>query len=204
MYKPPTWVNEAPFKKNIKDYYLEVQKNDEPIDRIDLCDKAYYTVGRNSEVCDIVSEHASLSRVHAAVIFHSGMKKFFVHDNNSVHGTFLGKSRLGREPKALIRDAKITFGASTRTYIFKKGDGHVTEAESREDSGPKKQLAANELPEDRVELDLLTEKNTQMNMKQAANTSALRGGCFNFPRFFLNLFWLNLSISRVNFVTPSF
>lgn len=181
MYKPPTWVNKAPHEKNIKDAYLEVCKNDETIDRIDLCDKPFYTIGRNSEVCDITSDHASISRVHAAIVFHPGMKKFFVHDNNSVHGTFIGKTRIGKEPKALMKGHKIGFGASTRGYILRRGGGHESEGgKNSEGDGTfgssaklQRQLAAGELPLDQVELDQLTEKNTQLNLKQAANLSNL-------------------------------
>merc|ERR1711990_696387 len=109
MYKPPKWVTCAAHTKNVVDFYLEVKKADEVVDRVDLCDKSHYLVGRNSDVCDIVADHASLSRVHAAILFHPGMKKFFVHDNNSVHGTFIGKNRLGREPKPLSQNFKFTF-----------------------------------------------------------------------------------------------
>ena len=45
MYKPPVWVNKAPHQRNVKDFYLEVHKNKDVIDRIDLCDKPFYTIG---------------------------------------------------------------------------------------------------------------------------------------------------------------
>ena len=114
------------------------------------------------------------------------MKKFFVHDNNSVHGTFIGNNRLGREPKALIKGNSIIFGASTRNYILKKGGGHESEGDKNETgigqesgksgktgSGLQKQVLAGDLPKDQVELDQLTDKNTQMNLKHAANLANL-------------------------------
>ena len=170
MYKPPTWVNKAPHERKIKDYYLEVIKKDETLDRIDLCDKPFYTIGRNSDVCDIISDHGSISRVHAAIVFHSGMKKFFVQDNNSVHGSYLGKMKLGREPKALMKGSKMSFGASTRSYVLRQGGGHESEGGKNGGDGVKgsselqRQLAASELPRDQVELDQLTDKNTQLRV----------------------------------------
>merc|ERR1712060_291933 len=181
MYKPPTWVNKSPHDLKVNDFFLEVQKNKETVDKIDLCDKAYYTIGRNTDICDITADHASISRVHAAIIFHPKLKKFFLQDNGSAHGTFIGKAKISREPKSLSVNACLKFGASTRYYFLRKGGGHQSAGGKDEQGkelnplapGLQKQMKAGELPEDRIELDLLTEKNTQLNLKQAANLANL-------------------------------
>ena len=175
MYKPPSWVKLSASEKNppIKDFFLEVVKNEEVVDRIDICDKSHYLVGRNSDVCDIIADHQSLSRVHAALLFHPGMKKFFLHDNNSVHGTFIGKTRLTREPKPLSANSKFSFGASTRNYIIRKGAGHESQGVPTNDLTPEMQKAVMmgrlSLPEDQTELDNLTDSNTRKNLKCSAH-----------------------------------
>ena len=181
MYKPPSWVNQSPHDLKVNDFFLEVKKDKEVIDKIDLCDKSFYTIGRNSDICDIISDHASISRVHAAICFHPLLKKFFLQDNGSAHGTFIGKSRISREPKSLLTNSCLKFGASTRHYFLRKGEGHKSAGgkdEQGKDLNPlapglQRQVKADELPEDRVELDLLTEKNTNLNLKQAANLANL-------------------------------
>lgn len=175
MYKPPSWVKISASEKKppIKDFFLEVTKNSDVVDRIDLCDKAHYLIGRNSDVCDIIADHQSLSRVHAALLFHPGMKKFFLHDNTSQHGTFIGKARLGREPKPLALNAKITFGASTRLYIIRKGSGHESQGVPEDNLTPEMKRAVMmgqlSLPEDQTELDNLTDSNTRKNLKCSAH-----------------------------------
>ena len=121
------------------------------------------------------------SRVHAAICFHPQLKKFFLQDNGSAHGTFIGKSRISREPKSLLTNSCLKFGASTRHYFLRKGEGHKSAGgkdEQGKDLNPlapglQRQVKADELPEDRVKLDLLTEKNTNLNLKQAANLASL-------------------------------
>ena len=176
MYKPPSWVKISASEKNppIKDFFLEVVKNEEVVDRVDICDKSHYLVGRNSDVCDIIADHQSLSRVHAALLFHPGMKKFFLHDNNSVHGTFIGKTRLPKEPKPLMPNSKFSFGASTRNYIIRKGGGHESQGVPVEDNltpDMKKAIMMGRLslPEDQTELDNLTDSNTRKNLKCSAH-----------------------------------
>merc|ERR1711981_723094 len=178
MYKPPSWASIPAHDKDIKDVYLEVSKNNEPVDRVDLCDKSHYLIGRNSDLCDIIVEHQSLSRIHAVILFHPGMKSFFLHDNNSVHGTFIGKSRLQREPKPLPFNAKFSFGASTRSYILKRGGGHVSEGQVEEDKLDEEIKKAAfmgswSLPEDQHELDALTDSNTRKNLRFSTHDKSL-------------------------------
>ena len=52
-------------------------------------------------MCDFITNHASCSRAHAAILYHKILKKAFVVDLKSAHGTFLGYKRL--EPHVPIQ-----------------------------------------------------------------------------------------------------
>ena len=61
------------------------------------CFYAVIVLGRNADVCDIVPEHPSLSRIHA-VIQHGKEGRLEVLDFKSTHGTFLN----GNQIKAFV------------------------------------------------------------------------------------------------------
>lgn len=64
-WQPPDWAIEprAGF------YYLEVLKDGEVLDRINL-DKRRHIFGRQIQTCDFVLDHQSVSRQHAALVPH--------------------------------------------------------------------------------------------------------------------------------------
>ena len=102
------------------------------------------------------------------------MKKFFLHDNNSAHGTFIGKVRLPKEPKPLAVNSKFSFGASSRHYIIRKGQNHESQGIQDGDdlTGDMKNavmMGHMSLPEDQVELDNMTDSNTRKNLKCSAH-----------------------------------
>lgn len=75
--------------------------------------------GRNSQHADVVLEHASISRRHAAVGFTSGTQ-VSVLDLGATHGTFLNGERLPPHVPRPLRDGDVlTFGASSRRYILR-------------------------------------------------------------------------------------
>ena len=99
--------------------------------------------------------HASCSRAHAAIMFHKVLKKAFVVDLKSAHGTFIGYRRLEPHvPIQLPADVQLRIGASTRRYVFKN---KPLEKEKRQQEI--------ELPEEEEDLDNLTEYNTARNKK---------------------------------------
>ena len=57
-------------------------------------EKPCYFFGRNHQLCDFPIDHQSCSRVHAALVWHKHMDRFFLIDLGSVHGTFIGRIRL--------------------------------------------------------------------------------------------------------------
>lgn len=64
-WQPPDWAIEP----RVGVYYLEVLKDGEILDRINL-DRRRHLFGRQYQTCDFVLDHQSVSRQHAAVIPH--------------------------------------------------------------------------------------------------------------------------------------
>jgi len=138
-FKVPDWAAE-PTDKSAR---LEVMKDDKMVESIDLGQKAYYVFGRNVEMADIVIEHPSASRKHAAVVHHKGGKVYLI-DLQSAHGTFFGDTQLkAHTPTALVNGAKIKFGASSRVYVFR---GDTERDKEREEKGTKRKEVSNDSP----------------------------------------------------------
>ncbi|EEF37371.1 protein phosphatase 1 regulatory inhibitor subunit PPP1R8 homolog [Ricinus communis] len=114
---PPDWAIEP--RPGV--YYLEVLKDGEVLDRINL-DRRRHIFGRQAHACDFVLDHQSVSRQHAAVIPHKN-GSIFVIDLGSAHGTFVANERLTKDaPVELEVGQSLRFAASTRTYILRKND----------------------------------------------------------------------------------
>jgi len=97
--------------------HLEVFKNDAKIETLPLGAKKYTVFGRNDEVCDVVIDHPSASRKHAAIVHHTSGKVYLI-DLQSGHGTFVDDTRLKpHTPISLKEGTTIRFGASSRVYI---------------------------------------------------------------------------------------
>uniref|UniRef100_A0A8D2MZG0 Nuclear inhibitor of protein phosphatase 1 n=1 Tax=Zonotrichia albicollis TaxID=44394 RepID=A0A8D2MZG0_ZONAL len=149
--------------------HLDVVKGDKLIEKLIIDEKKYYLFGRNPDLCDFTIDHQSCSRVHAALVYHKHLKRVFLIDLNSTHGTFLGHIRLeAHKPQQIPIDSTVSFGASTRAYTLRekpqtlpsavKGD----EKMGGEDEELKGLLG---LPEEETELDNLTEFNTAHNKR---------------------------------------
>ncbi|KAH0457831.1 hypothetical protein IEQ34_013146 [Dendrobium chrysotoxum] len=114
-WQPPDWAIEP----RSGFYYLEVMKDGDVLDRINL-DKKRHIFGRQVHTCDFVLDHQSVSRQHAAVIPHKN-GSIYVIDLGSVHGTFVGNERLIKDtPVELEVGQSLRFAASTRSYILRK------------------------------------------------------------------------------------
>ncbi|KAH7684184.1 nuclear inhibitor of protein phosphatase 1 protein [Dioscorea alata] len=115
VWQPPDWAIEP--RPGV--YYLEVLKDGEVLDRINL-DKRRHIFGRQMVTCDFVLDHQSVSRQHAAVVPHKN-GSVYVIDLGSVHGTFVANERLTKDnPLELEVGQSLKFAASTRTYILRK------------------------------------------------------------------------------------
>ncbi|KAG9330856.1 hypothetical protein JZ751_021843 [Albula glossodonta] len=120
-------------------------------------EKKYYLFGRNPDMCDFTIDHQSCSRVHAALVYHKHLKRLFLIDLNSTHGTFLGHIRLEpHKPQQVPIDSTVSFGASTRAYTIRE------KPQTQPSSGPGDSSKAGEeeehrgllgLPEEETELE---------------------------------------------------
>ena len=64
-YEFPSWCGKPP-----PGTHLDVLKDDKLIEKLLIDEKKYYIFGRNNEMCDFVTSHASCSRAHAAIMYH--------------------------------------------------------------------------------------------------------------------------------------
>jgi pSer/pThr/pTyr-binding forkhead associated (FHA) protein len=75
--------------------------------------------GRNPDMADIVLEHASISRRHAAVL-HDGKGSLYMYDFGSTHGTYVDGQRLiAKDPTPLKEGSRVKFAESSRSYVFR-------------------------------------------------------------------------------------
>ncbi|KAG7469101.1 hypothetical protein MATL_G00125300 [Megalops atlanticus] len=163
VFECPSWAGKPP-----PGLHLDVVKGDKLVEKLIIDEKKYYLFGRNPDICDFTIDHQSCSRVHAALVYHKHLKRVFLIDLNSTHGTFLGHIRLEpHKPQQVPIDSTVSFGASTRAYTIREkpqtqpstGTGDSKGGEDEELKG----LLG--LPEEETELENLTEFNTAHNKR---------------------------------------
>lgn len=160
-FTPPDWVGKAP-----PGLHLDVHKSEKLIEKQMIDEKPFYLFGRNADIVDIAVEHASCSRYHAALVYHKILKRSFIIDLKSTHGSFIGSIRLDpNTPHQLQLDQTIHFGASSRTYTLRERPQGTQALYTIE--GEKKQLQELLGIENERELDDLTEFNTAHNKRVA-------------------------------------
>ncbi|XP_035651500.1 nuclear inhibitor of protein phosphatase 1-like isoform X1 [Oncorhynchus keta] len=149
--------------------HLDVVKGDKLVEKLIIDEKKYYLFGRNPDLCDFTIDHQSCSRIHSALVYHRHLKRVFLIDLNSTHGTFLGHIRLEpHKPQQVPIDSTMSFGASTRVYTLREKPQTQTntipggEVKAGEDEELKGLLG---LPEEETELENLTEFNTAHNKR---------------------------------------
>jgi nuclear inhibitor of protein phosphatase 1 len=162
-YEVPSWTG----KPNISGLHLDVTKEGKLIQKVLVDEKKYYFFGRNPTMNDICVDHSSCSRVHAVLLFHKILERFFLVDLGSTHGTFIGSIKLeAHKPTQLPPGSQVHFGASTRVFVLRekpqgskdvKVIGDSCSTSNNEGEAP--------LPEDDNELDHLTEYNTATNKR---------------------------------------
>ncbi|XP_063237571.1 nuclear inhibitor of protein phosphatase 1 isoform X2 [Bacillus rossius redtenbacheri] len=131
-------------------------------------EKKCYLFGRNPQMNDFCIDHASCSRVHAALVYHKQLLRAFLVDLGSTHGTYIGSLRLeANKPTQLPIDSTFHFGASTRYYIIRERPhtGPRPIIEELEKSSEEAEGGLLGLPETETELDNLTEFNTAHNRR---------------------------------------
>lgn len=130
-FKVPDWAADP----TDKGAHLEVMKDDAIVESIDLGQKPYYVFGRNADMADIIIEHPSASRKHAAFVHHKGGKVYII-DLQSAHGTFVGDTQLkAHTPTAITNGTTVRFGASSRVYVYR---GAAEKEKEKEKEGGKR------------------------------------------------------------------
>ena len=111
-YEVPEWGGPSS-----ADFSLEVLKDGAIVDIVDCRGRGCVTLGRTPDN-DVVLEHPSSSRTHAAIQFARGGSEAFVFDNASTHGTFVNKRRLkARVHAPVFVGDQIRFGQSSRVFV---------------------------------------------------------------------------------------
>ncbi|KPP56637.1 nuclear inhibitor of protein phosphatase 1-like [Scleropages formosus] len=163
VFECPSWAGKPP-----PGLHLDVVKGDKLIEKLIIDEKKYYLFGRNPDLCDFTIDHQSCSRVHAVLVYHRHLKRVFLIDLNSTHGTFLGRIRLEpHKPQQVPIDSTMSFGASTRVYTLREKpqappSNTAGDSKGGEDEELRGLLG---LPEEETELENLTEFNTAHNKR---------------------------------------
>lgn len=161
-FECPSWAGKPP-----PGLHLDVVKGDKLIEKLIIDEKKFYLFGRNPDLCDFTIDHQSCSRIHAALVYHKHLKRLFLIDLNSTHGTFLGHIRLEpHKPQQVPIDSTMSFGASTRVYTIREkpqSQANVSAGDKGGDDEELKGLLG--LPEEETELENLTEFNTAHNKR---------------------------------------
>lgn len=162
-YEVPNWAGKPPVG-----LHLDVLKGEKLIQKLMIDEKKCYLFGRNAQMNDFCIDHASCSRVHAALVWHKHLNRAFLVDLGSTHGTFIGSLRLeSNKPTQLPIDSTFHFGASTRNYTIRERPqtGIRPIIDEIEKAGDESDGGLLGLPETETELDNLTEFNTAHNRR---------------------------------------
>ncbi|GAX74839.1 hypothetical protein CEUSTIGMA_g2285.t1 [Chlamydomonas eustigma] len=111
-YKAPSWASTPTHGAHLK-----IVKDGTILHSLPL-DKVATVFGRHISA-DVVCDHPSLSRLHAAVCFQGMTGKCMVLDLGSTHGTYVNGERVEQAvPHELRLGDTLTFAASSRKYVY--------------------------------------------------------------------------------------
>lgn len=112
----PSWSG-APAPETIAAVF-RVVKNGSEIDKIKL-GKANLVFGRKPDMCDIVLDHPTISRRHAAILHKGETGEMYMMDLGSAQGTSVNQKPVkANEVILLAQGDKVQFGQSTRTFTL--------------------------------------------------------------------------------------
>jgi len=126
-YHEPPEARKPPPRDHWK---LFVFKGPDIVDTIELSYRSCWLVGREAAVVDLLAEHPSTSKQHAAIQFRYterrnefgdkiGRVKPYLIDLESANGTLLNKEKVPDSRYLELRDKDmIQFGLSTREYVL--------------------------------------------------------------------------------------
>lgn len=115
-FKAPRWACEP----QLENCALEVYKSGKNIGTITRCSRNKTVIfGRHKDFADVILQHPSISRRHAAVL-HGKSGNMYVMDCGSSHGTFVNKKKLKKETREVLQEGDtLKFGASSREYVVR-------------------------------------------------------------------------------------
>ena len=155
-FEIPNWAG-----KPSSGFHVDVFKEEKMIQKLMIDEKSCYFFGRHKQSVDFCIDHDSCSRVHAALVWHKFLDRFFLIDLGSTHGTFIGNLRLeSKKPQQIPTGSVLRFGASSRSYVIR--DTIQTKILSQGES-ENMNFSDGVVPEDESQLDELTEFNTARN-----------------------------------------
>ncbi|KAK9825585.1 hypothetical protein WJX74_007760 [Apatococcus lobatus] len=129
-YTPPAWAGQPP-----RGTSLQVLKDGVPVQDIPLLLPA--TVFGRHASADVVLDHPSVSRHHAAICYQSLTGRWMVLDLGSVHKTFVDNQPLEKGTPVELRSGRILrFAASTRQYRLGKSGSLATPSGTLAQSAP--------------------------------------------------------------------
>eukprot|EP00899_Mesostigma_viride_P011809 jgi/Mesvir1/20629/Mv14855-RA.1 len=131
-YHPPDWCGTPPrgaTEDSQPGFTLEIVKEGSVVEKMPLDQKKCYTLGR-APTCDVLLDHPSVSRQHAAILHRRSDGCVLLTDLRSAHGTKVGGKPLAPQQAELLlgagqrRSAPFVLGASTRAYhVVRGGEG---------------------------------------------------------------------------------
>eukprot|EP01132_Coremiostelium_polycephalum_P002049 gene2049-2524_t len=140
-FKCPDWASLP-----ISNVYLEVCKNGSIIDTIDISKERYYVFGRNSDVSSILLDHPSVSRRHAAIVYHGENNRFYLIDLLSATGTFVNNQAIKANTPTSIKEGFVmNFGNSSKQFILKGTVNTTTPPQQQQNRNEPKQIKCRHL-----------------------------------------------------------
>mmetsp|Transcript_20876 Transcript_20876/g.45745 ORF Transcript_20876/g.45745 Transcript_20876/m.45745 type:complete len:257 (-) Transcript_20876:277-1047(-) len=135
-FEPPSWAG-----KPTPSTLFKVQSSEgggEHQEDIRLDEKSYYVFGRTKESCDVVLDHGSASRMHAAIVHHTNGRLYII-DLGATQGTTVdGKKLVTHKPVQLVDGSKIKFGHIPKYYRTSIGSKKRKPGDQHADSPDKK------------------------------------------------------------------
>ena len=140
------------------------------VDTIALTAKPFMLVGRNTDVCDLLMEHPSISRQHA-VIQHRDEGQVYIFELGSTHGTYVNKRQVrpSQHQQLQVGDV-IRFGQSTRLHIL-QGPDELRKEVLRDTMSP------HEVQKMKYDMIQATKAEKKQKQETAAAARESAGGC---------------------------
>lgn len=129
VYLEPKWGG-----RPTEEYKLEVLKSGVILEKIDLTERSFYSLGRLPS-CNLALAHPTISRYHAIIQYRTvedekNSKGFYLYDLESTHGTFWNGHRIKPRTYVRLHDGHmIKLGGSQRKYILQAPNDQEEESE---------------------------------------------------------------------------